>query len=495
MATGKENANSYRSILKGTSMLGGVQVLQVLISLIRGKFVALFLGPDGMGINSLFNSSSMTISQVANLGLNMAIVKETASAKEDPESLAHVAKVALTLLKLTAACGALLCVLLSPWLSIITFGSSDFQWQFMLLGLVIYLMISSAGKASIIQGLHKIKLYSRATIIGSLSGLLFGVPLYYFFGVKGIVPAMAMIYVSMEIYYSICVRRIIPGNRTRFAWQSHKKIAVKMVRMGLVLMSSSMIATLCTYLLNIAIRSFGDFDDVGLYNAANSLTNQYSSMVFTAMSMDYFPRLAEAAKENGLMLSIVNRQMEIVAYLIAPMAIAVITMAPLIIRVLLTESFISVVPLVRWMGLGILLKAISFPIGYIAFAKDNKRLFFWLEGIVTNILFIGMAVLGYYFFGLIGLGYAMVCENILVIAIYYTVNACVYGYRVNSSALTACGIAIITGLTAFLCSFIPDGLWSATAMSAILAISACISIFKLKRLLKSDERSDGNMSE
>lgn len=35
MAKGDEN--SYRSILKGTSFFGGVQVLQILITLVRGK--------------------------------------------------------------------------------------------------------------------------------------------------------------------------------------------------------------------------------------------------------------------------------------------------------------------------------------------------------------------------------------------------------------------------------------------------------------------------
>ena len=35
--------NSDKSLLKGISLFGGVQIFQVLISVIRGKFVAMFL--------------------------------------------------------------------------------------------------------------------------------------------------------------------------------------------------------------------------------------------------------------------------------------------------------------------------------------------------------------------------------------------------------------------------------------------------------------------
>ena len=78
--TGAEN--SYKSIFRGTSVLGGVQVFLVLVNLVRGKFVALLLGPEGMGISNLFNTSSATIQRFASLGLNLAIVREVAERKD-----------------------------------------------------------------------------------------------------------------------------------------------------------------------------------------------------------------------------------------------------------------------------------------------------------------------------------------------------------------------------------------------------------------------------
>ena len=48
MASGTTDSqeNSYRSIMRGMSAFGSVQVLQIVINVVRGKFVALLLGPE-----------------------------------------------------------------------------------------------------------------------------------------------------------------------------------------------------------------------------------------------------------------------------------------------------------------------------------------------------------------------------------------------------------------------------------------------------------------
>ena len=50
--------DSYSHILKYTGIFGGVQGLNILISLVRNKAVALLLGPSGMGLASLFRLRS-----------------------------------------------------------------------------------------------------------------------------------------------------------------------------------------------------------------------------------------------------------------------------------------------------------------------------------------------------------------------------------------------------------------------------------------------------
>ena len=49
----KEATGSYSHVLKYTGIFGGVQGLNILISLVRNKIVAELLGPAGMGLSSL----------------------------------------------------------------------------------------------------------------------------------------------------------------------------------------------------------------------------------------------------------------------------------------------------------------------------------------------------------------------------------------------------------------------------------------------------------
>ena len=61
--------NSYSHILKYTGLFGGVQGLNMLVGVVRNKFTAMFLGPSGMGLLSLFNSTSNFLSSASILRL------------------------------------------------------------------------------------------------------------------------------------------------------------------------------------------------------------------------------------------------------------------------------------------------------------------------------------------------------------------------------------------------------------------------------------------
>lgn len=480
----KEEGNSYKSILKGTSILGGVQLLQIVVNLIRVKFVTLFLGPAGMGVSSLFNTSSQTIQQFAGLGLNLAIVKEVAARKNDQNSLHHAISVAKTIVLITSLIGALVCLIFAVPLSRITFGNDEFEWQFTLLAVVIFLGVLGQGYLSILQGMHEVKLISRSTIVGSLSGLLIGVPLYAIFGVNGIVPAMLVLVLSMFITYVVSLRKVLPGFKRSFVWQEHKPLVKKLLSLGLILMASDAIGTACNYLINLFIRVFGELENVGLYQAANSVTNQYSGMVFTAMMLDFFPRLSAVASDNSKVKEIVNRQLEIVSLVATPLICLLILSSPLVIEVLLTSQFRPILELMRWLGLGVLVKAMMFPLGYIAFAKDNKKLFFWMEGIFLNFLTLFLSCFFYWRFGLIGLGYSLVIDCSICLVVYYVINHSLYQYSVSMEALKQVAIGLILGSGCFVMSLFADKALSYSLMSVITAAAILYSVLNLKKKLK-----------
>ncbi|MDE7407933.1 MAG: oligosaccharide flippase family protein, partial [Muribaculaceae bacterium] len=338
-----------------------------------------------------------------------------------------------------------------------------------------------------LQGLHEVKRLSKASVVGGLTGLFVGVPLYYLYGTEGIVPGMIALSAAMFTFYYISLRKSVKTEPFRFSKKTHIAVIRRMIGMGIILMASDLIGTSVSYGINLFIRTIGSYDDVGLYQAANSATAQYSGMVFTAMAMDYFPRLTKAASDNRLMHVIVNRQSEIVSLIIAPASCLLILAAPLVIRVLFTEEFRPVLPLLRWMGFGLALRALHTPMAYITFAKDNKKVFFYLEGLFGNILTFALSCIGFYFFGLIGVGYAFVADNAICIVVYYVVNRHLYDYRFSRQSLTNMAAATTVTLVCFLTSLIHDTVLSYSLMGVSLIFSLVWGLTNLRRKLKSPD--------
>lgn len=281
--------SSYRKIVKGTALFGGVQVFNILISLIRGKLIAIILGPEGMGISSLLTSSTNMLQQFSSLGVNYSAVKDISLAKEngDQERLSLVIHVLRRLLHVTSLIGSLLSILFAQQLSLFAFGTIDYKWSFIGLSVMIYFTTLSNGELAILQGSRMLKQLAYSSIIGASLGLIVSVPLYYYYGYDGIVPAMIVLSLITFLFNRSYANKIQFDN-SKVEWNTVKTIGRAMVALGVIMLVSSLFATISNYSLNAFISNFGSLKDVGLYQAANSITNQYVGVVFAAMGADFF---------------------------------------------------------------------------------------------------------------------------------------------------------------------------------------------------------------
>jgi O-antigen/teichoic acid export membrane protein len=125
-----EEQSSYRQIMKATSIFGGVQVYNILISIIRSKFIAVLLGPAGMGIAGLFTSTTTLIGNITNLGLSTSAVKNVAAANATGNAVrvAIVVSVLRRLVWITGIIGLIFTLLCAPWLSELTFGNRNYTY-------------------------------------------------------------------------------------------------------------------------------------------------------------------------------------------------------------------------------------------------------------------------------------------------------------------------------------------------------------------------------
>lgn len=445
----------YRSIVKGTAVFGGVQVFQILVNILRGKFIALLLGPAGMGVSALLTSTVNTINQMSSLGLSMGAMRDISMAHQqgDTQTLSTIARIFRKLVFFTGIIGALTSALGARWWSIIAFGNTDYVIAFVILGAMLFFTALASGETALLQGTRRLKDLAKTSLVGAAIGLLVGVPMYYFWGVNGIAPAMVTLAGTTYLSNRFFTRKL-KFQKTEITPTQTKVYAKSMIALGVTLTFASLLGTLSTYFVNWFIRSNGGLDDVGLYQAATSITTQYIGFVFSAMAVDYFPRLAAISGDNQAVSKTANQQAEIVLLVAAPIIICLLATAPLMVRLLLSIEFLPVIPVLRWMDFALFFKAASYTLGYISFAKGDKKTFFWLEGVLGNLMLIVCSVTGYILWGLLGLGVAMFASYILYLIIVSLVVIKRYSFRFTAEYMKLLCVLFVFCFIAFVLSLI-----------------------------------------
>ncbi|MDE6176275.1 MAG: hypothetical protein K2F71_01900, partial [Paramuribaculum sp.] len=125
---------------------------------------------------------------------------------------------------------------------------------------------------------------------------------------------------------------------------------------------------------------------------------------------------------------------------------------------------------------------------YITIAKDNRRLFFWLEGVTGNLLNLVRSCSLFFFFGIDGLGMSLVASCGLTFFIYLGVNRRQYGYGLSRKAALLIAVSLAAGTASFAATMIADQALSTALIAAILIGSAAFGIFNLRRALRNERK-------
>ena len=205
-----EKANkTYKDTFKNTVAFGGFQVFSILISVIRGKLIAVLLGPVGIGINNLFMSSLTMLTTFTGFGLDLSAVR---AISESNENSSKIVKITKRLFLYTGILGLLLTLFLSYFLSKWTFATTSYTMSFALLSIYMLFTAINRGQQTIMRGLRKVKVLIYSGLISSLVGLFISIPLYYFLGKDGIVPAIILTSIAVVIVTSFYTKTFTNSN-------------------------------------------------------------------------------------------------------------------------------------------------------------------------------------------------------------------------------------------------------------------------------------------
>ena len=184
--------SSYWQVLRSSSIIGGAQGINYIVSLVRVKIVAVLLGPSGVGLISLFQSVLGVMGRVSGLGISLSGVREVASAAgdDDPERIAKTVRILRRACWATGLLGWGLAVLLAEPASQLVFATEEHAWSIAVLGGTLLLTAVSGGQIALIQGIRRIGDLARINVIGMLINTVVTIGLYAWLGKAGIVPVL-----------------------------------------------------------------------------------------------------------------------------------------------------------------------------------------------------------------------------------------------------------------------------------------------------------------
>ncbi len=470
---------TYSHILKYTSLFGGIQFLSILIGILRNKFVAIILGPSGMGLISLFNSTITFVSNATNFGIAISAVKNVSEAYENKDENKINKEIAIvrSWCLLTAIFGILICIVFSRILNNITFSWGDHTLHFIYLSPIVGLTAITSGEVAILKATRNLRKIAVITIYNMILALVISVPIYYIWDMSGIVPCLvilALLQLLTTILYSykLYPLKLLSSFRQLSA-------GFLMVKLGIAFVIAGIFTSGAEFVIRSYLNNIATLEIVGLYSAGYVIVMTYGNMIFSSMETDYYPRLSAACNKNTFS-EIVNAQSEMSILLIAPFLVTFMFFVPIILPLLYSGKFTPIISMVQIATLALFIRAVKLPVSYISIAKGNSILFMILEGQYAFFIIIG-CIIGFIFNGLTGMGYAITIVGLIDYAIILLFMWKTYKFKTSNNVWKYLLYQYPIGVISLFIVFSFNG-WLYWSLGAILIIaSATTSILILYR--------------
>ena len=480
----EDSKDRYSHILRYTGLFGGVQGLNILIGIVRNKLVAMILGPNGMGLISLFNSTIKLVSDSTSFGISMSAVRNISEDfdRQNIEKLEADVALVRSWSFLTALLGMFVCIAFSPLLSSFTFSWHGHTLHFIFLSPIVAMTAITGGELAVLKGVRRLKALAGVSVYSVIGALLVSVPLYYIYKERAIVPSLViMAFIQMALTIAVSYK-IFPLRLSLS--RSVLRQGYSMIRLGIAFVFAGILGSGADFVIRSYISNVAGIDTVGLFNAGYMLTMTYVGTVFSAMETDFFPRLSGVSSLGFTFNRTVSNQIEVMLLLVSPLLVVFTFTLPILLPLLYTGKFLPALGMIQIIVLAMYFRALKLPVEYIPLAKGDSLSYLFLEAFYDIVLVVLVIIL-FRKFGLTGAGVAVTLAGIIDFIVVFIYARLRYAYKPTAGIVKYTLIQLPIGLLAYASTWIADPrlYWSIGALLAILSMTASLSILRKKTRL------------
>jgi PST family polysaccharide transporter len=420
------------------------------------------------------------------MGVSNSGVRQIAEAagSSDP---ALIARTAVVLRQVAIALAIVALVTLTAFskaVSILTFGTGQHAAAVALLALAVALRLLADGESALVQGMRRIADLARINVTGALYGTLAAIPVVYFLREDGIVlsivalgaaSAIAAWWYGRKVRIQRCVVRLPQLRRE----------SLSLLKLGMAFMASGLLMMGAAYAVRVIVASELGLDSAGFYQAAWTLGGLYIGFVLQAMGTDFYPRLVAVVHNPARCNQLVNEQAQVSMLLAAPGVVGTVALAPIAISLFYSDAFAPAVDVLRWICMGMALRVITWPMGFIIVAQ-NRQVVFFLTELAWTVVSVTLAWACVQRFGLAGAGVAFFASYIFHGCMIYPLVRRATGFRWSGPNKRAALYFTASAAVAFYAFYLLPPVPAAIAGILATVVSAVCSARSLLGLVEAD---------
>jgi PST family polysaccharide transporter len=471
---------TYGEILRSSALIGGSAAVEIALRIVRTKAMALLLGPGGVGLLGLFGSIADLAQTIAGMGVNQSGVRQIAQAvgTGDSERIARTVTVLRRTALVLGAAGAGALALFSGPVSTLTFGSDAYAGFVALLSVAVFFQLVAAGQAAVVQGMRRIADLARIAVWGAFSGTAIAIPLVWILGERGIVPSLVAT-AATSILITGWYSRKLGVRAPSLPTAAVRGEARALLALGLAFMVSGLLMMGVAYAVRVIVLREAGVEAAGFYQAAWAIGGLYAGFILRAMGTDFYPRLTAVAFDDAACTRLVNEQALVSLLLAGPGVVATLTFTPALITLLYSSEFGAAVDTLRWIALGMGLRIVTWPMGYIVVARGMQGPFIAID-LACVLVQVGLAWWLVPAHGATGAGMAFFGMYVFHAGLIYPIARRISGFRWSAENLRAGLVLLPLAALVFAGFRVLPFAW-ATALGALATLA--VGIHSLRALV------------
>lgn len=352
--------------------------VKIVAGLLTSKFIAIFIGPEGLALIGNISNFLKSIQSFSALGFYNGVVKYISKFKENTNKLSEVLSTSFYIGFISTISMAFLTYYYAEPINGFLFGSLNYTYAVKILAFILPFYCINAFCFAIMNGFKKYKFLLIISIIGQVAGLLITLLLIWQDRIDGALVAIAI--TPGIIFLITLVGILFRRNLVSFIKITNISyhILSKLGPYSIMALTSAVALPLVMILIRNYITSQVGLEEAGYWEAVNRISNYYLMFVNSLIALYLVPKLTNIDTKKLFRKEVLSFYKSLLPYLCG-LLLVMYLLRRYVILLVFSKDFLPAQDLFLWQFLGDIVRVLAMVIAYQFLAKKMFSHFIILE--------------------------------------------------------------------------------------------------------------------